>query len=623
MIRSASTVLVPLLLAAPLAAPSPAPSRLRVTIPGQTTHGGPYRHAALLYALQTLLSPAPGEPNVLASGVVAHEGRETWLDLGRVDAAAAALLRSIAAQAAPADELGLDEIDGFLAARYAGLTAPYPSLDELRRAHPYRDNPEWLVVPVDSATFQRRRVLHIAKDRIADALVAYPAQGDRVVFPEGTLIVAESLDRAGAFVEAEVLRKRGDGFWNFAVYDHGGRLADRTVAFDEEGHPSTRPGFRVPADCAMCHRLDRLDGSGDAAAPVLSPVRGFFHLLPGYVPQVPLGPEYHDHMAFTELTEATHRAKDGVFGPYGSLLLSELAGRKRLGRLGAGDRARYLRLQPLHPELLTPLSRVDSVVNSIGMRLMRIPAAGPGTLLGSRAGEPHRREDESRHAAAVPRDFFLGAHEVTNAEFRRFRPGHRSPSFRGLDLDQDAQPAVGVDYPSALAFVEWLGALPEERAAGRRYRLPSEDEWEHAARGGDGRRFPWGDAWPPPLGSGNFGGDETGRVFTQDWPFIQGYDDGFVGTAPVGRFFPNPYFLYDLGGNAYEWTSSAYEAYPGTDGTAPNPDRPFGRGLRVLRGSSWGDELPKVLRCAFRNPVSSDTNWPFVGLRVAADIERP
>lgn len=625
MIHRASLVLPPLLLAATLAARAapPGAQRLPVSLAGQTTHNTPYRHASLLYALQTLLAPGPGRPDVLAAGLVGQEGRETWIELSRVSAEEAALLRAIAARRAPADVLALDELEDELAARYGALTAPYPTLAALRRAHPYPDNPEWLVVPVDSATFQRRRILHVAKDRIADALVAYGANGDRVLFPEGTVIVAESLDRAGAFVEAEVLRKRADGFWNFAVYDRAGNLAPRTVAFDEEGRPSARPGFRVPSDCAMCHRLDRLDASGDATAPVRSPVRAFFHLLPAQVPQIPLGPEYHDHMAFTELTEATHRAKDGVFGPYGSLLLSELAGRKRLSRLTAGDRARYLRLQPLHPELLTPLERVDSVVNSIGMTLMRIPAAGGGERLGSRAGEPEHRADESRHAAVVPRDFFLGAYEVTNAQFRRFRPGRHSPSFRGLDLDQDDQPAVGVDAAAAQAFVEWLSARPEERAAGRTYRLPTEDEWEHAARGGDDRVYPWGDAWPPPPGSGNFGGEETGRVFTHDWPFIHGYDDGFVGTAPVGHFFPNPYFLYDMAGNAYEWTSGAYAAYPGTDGAAPNADRPFGAGMRVLRGSSWGDELPKVLRAAFRNPVTPDTAWPFVGLRVAADVERP
>src|SRR5262249_10865091 len=146
MTRRAPSVLLPLLVAAAGAASEPA--LLRVSIPGQTTHNGNYRHAALLYALQTLLAPPPGAPNVLASGLVVQDGRDAWLDLGRTDANGAALLRAIAARSGPAGTIALDQVEGELSARYAGLSAPYPTLDALRGAHPYRDNPEWLVVPV-------------------------------------------------------------------------------------------------------------------------------------------------------------------------------------------------------------------------------------------------------------------------------------------------------------------------------------------------------------------------------------------------------------------------------------------------------------------------------------------
>ena len=624
-LRSATSSLLLLLACASLAhrvgaaRADAAAATLRVAIPGRTVHNSTYRHAALLYALQVLVGGAPPARDVTTAGLVVRTGSDLVLDLARLTPDEAGLLKEIAAQDAPADVIGLDEIEAYLQPRYYALTKPAPTLEALRREQGFGDNPDWLTVPVDSATFERRRVLRVPRERIADALAAYFANGDRVLFPAGTVIVAESLDAGGAFIEAEVLRKRPDGFWNFAVYDRAGRLADHTVAPAEEGRPPG-PGFRVPSDCALCHRVDRLDGSGDPEAPVRSPVRGFFHRLPAEVPQIHLGPEYHDHAAFTELTEATHRVKDGVFGPYASLLLSELAGRKRLGRLTPGDRARYLRLAPSFPELLSSPDRVDSVVNSMGMRLLRIPAAAPATRLGSNTADGEHRADEHLHAARVPRDFFLAEHEVTNAQFRRFRPAHHSPPFRGVDLDGDDQPVVGLDYASAAAFADWLGALSEERAAGRTYRLPTEDEWEFAARGGDGRRFPWGDQWPPPPGAGNFGGEETGRVFTTDWPFLHGYDDAFVGTAPVGRFPPNGYLLYDMAGNAYEWTSSLYEPFPGATQPAPDARRPYGAGLRVLRGSSWGDELPKVLRCAFRLPVAPDTRWPFAGLRVAADI---
>lgn len=104
--------------------------------------------------------------------------------------------------------MGLDEVQRYLQTHYYELTRPYASLQALWLDHPYRDNPDWLVVPVDSATFLRRRNLRINMDRITDALVSYFDHHDRVIYPEGTVIVAESMDKSGKFVEAEVLRKR-------------------------------------------------------------------------------------------------------------------------------------------------------------------------------------------------------------------------------------------------------------------------------------------------------------------------------------------------------------------------------------------------------------------------------
>jgi formylglycine-generating enzyme required for sulfatase activity len=492
-------------------------------------------------------------------------------------------------------------------------------LQALLKENPYRDNPNWMAIPVDSATFHRLRVLHINKDRIADALVAYFSNNDFLLYGKDTLIVAESFDKLGNFVEAEVLRKRGDTFWNFSVYDSRGALVPASVTFDENGEADpTAPGLHASRDCAFCHRVDRLDLSGDPEAPVRSPIRGFFQRLPARTPEIHLGPEYYDHMAFTELTEANGKRKDGVFGVYGSLLLSELAGRKRLGTLTAEDRARYQRLRPYYPELLTPLERIDSLTNSIGMRLVRIPEPKAYDLVGSPASDPEHRSDETRHHPRFHQEFFLSMYKVTNREYRCFRPGHHVAPYRGITLDGDDQPAVSVTYADALAFVAWLNALPAERAAGRNYRLPAEDEWEFAARGGDDRRFPWGDQWPPPEDAGNFADEASGKYFA--WEHLAGYHDAFIGASPIGKFPPNPWFLYDMGGNAYEWTASLYEPYPGGSSVAPLAERPYGNGMRVARGSSWADELPKVLRCAFRNPAPPDTSLPFLGLRVAADI---
>ena len=210
----------------------------------------------------------------------------------------------------------------------------------------------------------------------------------------------------------------------------------------------------------------------------------------------------------------------------------------------------------------------------------------------------------------------MAAYKVTNAQFRRFNPNYHSPKYRGVDLDGEDHPVVNVSYDEISAFIRWLNDRPAEKAAGRLYRVPTEEEWEYAAKGGDDRRFPWGDQWPPPEGSGNFGDETTGTVFTKDWPILHGYRDGYVATSPVGQYFPNSYFLYDMAGNAYEWTSSFYVSSVQT----PWKEMLVSSKRRVIRGSSWADELPKVLRCAFRLPVKPDAKMEFLGFRLAAQI---
>jgi formylglycine-generating enzyme required for sulfatase activity len=592
---------------------APAAQRIHLKIP-QTVHNSHYLAASFLYQLQTLLLDFPGTPSVMDGKLIVREGKELYLDVSRWPAQGVPLLVRIASQQPPADEMSSQEINSYMEQHYYERTHPFADLEALRSAHPYRDNPDWLTVPIDSVTFHRKRLLRVNKDRIADALTAYFDHGNRLIYPQGTVIVAESFDKQGHFSEAEVLTKRADTFWNFAVYDSQGRLAPRTLAFNEEGEPDPDgKGFVVPHGCAVCHRIDRLDLSGDGEAPERAPIRTFFQHLPARVPQIHLGPEYYDHMAFTELTEANARVKDSVFGVYGSLLLSELVGRRRLNTLSAEDRARYVRLQPLFPELLTSLDEVELITNSIGMRLMRIPAPPPGTLIGSTADDPDRGPGEERRPVGFEHSFFMAATEVTNAQFRRFRPGHHSSAYKGVALDGDDMPVVEVSYRDAQAFVDWLNAQEKERQSGLSYRLPTEQEWEYAARGGDDRRFPWGDQWPPPPGSGNFADEANGKRFA--WPFLAGYRDEFLGAAPVGKYFPNSYFLYDMAGNAYEWTSTVETR----EARAAADHKPVSHAMRIMRGSSWADELPKVMRCAFRLPRAEDTKWVFLGFRVAAD----
>ena len=117
----------------------------------------------------------------------------------------------------------------------------------------------------------------------------------------------------------------------------------------------------------------------------------------------------------------------------------------------------------------------------------------------------------------------------------------------------------------------------------------------------------WGNAWPPPKGAGNFADASTHREFGIYWPKVENYDDGYHVTAPVGSFAPNPYGLYDMGGNAWEWCEDVfhknYEGAP-TDGSSWAPDYVCDiKRLRPIRGGAWHSFRKGVLRTAYRGNI--------------------
>lgn len=147
-------------------------------------------------------------------------------------------------------------------------------------------------------------------------------------------------------------------------------------------------------------------------------------------------------------------------------------------------------------------------------------------------------------------------------------------------------PVVGICLADALAYCEWLSTT-----TGRAFRLPSEAEWEKAARGDDGRLFPWGDTWDSTLCNTAEGGPGE--------------------TTPVG-YYPqgaSPYGCVDMAGNIEEWTGSPYNAYPGSNLTLPDTDS------IVLRGGCWNDG-GELARCASRRGVLPDLCGPALGFRV-------
>ena len=238
---------------------------------------------------------------------------------------------------------------------------------------------------------------------------------------------------------------------------------------------------------------------------------------------------------------------------------------------------------------------------------VQIPAGS--FMMGSPEDEEGRGNDEGpQHRVTIAKPFYMGRFEVTNAQFRRFLPKHNSKWYteyeKKFDLNGDDQPAVQIHWKHTEWFCEWLN----ERLDGNlKARLPSEAEWEYAARGGDDRLYPWGNDWPPPPGAGNFSDITLQTKIGKYWEAVPDYDDGFHVTAPVGSFEPNPYGLYDMAGNAWEWCQDTWHRdYTGapSDGAAWDPDFVFAKKKLVpMRGGGWHSFRQPVLRTAYRGNI--------------------
>lgn len=250
--------------------------------------------------------------------------------------------------------------------------------------------------------------------------------------------------------------------------------------------------------------------------------------------------------------------------------------------------------------------------------------------MGSSRREPGRRANETLRDVIMQKAFYLSLHPVTNDQFRRFRPEHTSGTLQGRSLDLPNQPVVQVSWLDAALYCNWLseqesltpfyvvenGAVTGINADSTGYRLPTEAEWEWAARA-DGQggtvRFPWGEAWPPVAGSGNFADDSTAAFLGQ---YLRGYNDTYPGTSNVGSFAASPLGLYDMAGNVSEWVHDVYGAVSGlssvreTDPLGPEEGR-----YRTIKGSSWAHGTMTELRPSYRDFGEEPRND--LGFRVA------
>lgn len=302
-------------------------------------------------------------------------------------------------------------------------------------------------------------------------------------------------------------------------------------------------------------------------------------------------------------------------------------------------------------------------VNSLGMAFVRIPAGEflmgsdePASALAAAYPllEPRRftlLEDEAPvHRVRISRAFEMGQHEVTVGQFRHFlaasgyqpesirdgtgaygyNPNYdpsttpRGDAFEGRNpryswanpgfAQTDDSPVVNVTWNDAQALAQWLSQTEQ-----RRYRLPTEAEWEYACRAGSRSRYPHTDD-PAQL-------HLIGNLFDQAaaplWPRWSAQalpgNDGYAFTAPVGSFAPNGFGLHDMVGNVWEWVQDWHGDRYYAESPETDPPGPASGTVRVRRGGSW-HTWAFYARCSYRNWNDPATRYTLVGIRLVREI---
>jgi sulfatase modifying factor 1 len=226
------------------------------------------------------------------------------------------------------------------------------------------------------------------------------------------------------------------------------------------------------------------------------------------------------------------------------------------------------------------------------------------------------RDDEKPVHRVWVDAFELAAYQTTNQEYSRFLKAtlHPQPlSWDDPDFNHPKQPVVAVSWLDAVAYCEWLSV-----ATRKRYRLPTEAEWERAARGGMGagstERPDRIGAWSPPEEAddalypwGNIPPEQL-PDYAQRWK---------RGPEPVGLYPPNAYGLYNLGDNVHEWCADWYDAAYYASSPERNPQGPATTTRRASRGGAWRHHI-KVTRTAARSSIPPEFKYADYGFRIAA-----
>ena len=275
--------------------------------------------------------------------------------------------------------------------------------------------------------------------------------------------------------------------------------------------------------------------------------------------------------------------------------------------------------QTLKIKLLTSEEAVlaampQSIKTSQGHQ-MRLISTGQ-FIVGTPRRTQGRQSNETERLVEITRPFYVGTREITNNEFRKFKPKHTSGAETYRELSNGLHPTVMVTWEDAVGFCNWLSKRESLDPAYRLvdglhqliqpmtngYRLLTEVEWEWVARyngGGGAQKYPWGASMPPIEDSGNFADESAESLMTN---VLTDYWDGYPISSPVAKFEPNKLGLYDLGGNVSEWVNDYYAVVNrDLDQLDKDPYGPDDGTVRVIRGSSWRHSTITALRYAYRD----------------------
>ena len=317
------------------------------------------------------------------------------------------------------------------------------------------------------------------------------------------------------------------------------------------------------------------------------------------------------------------------------------------------------------PKTPSRAHKSDTFTNTVGMNLVLIPAGE--FLMGAEEGrnttmdkfpyaDPAILDRESpRHKVRITKPFYMGQFEVTLGQFQSFchdahyridaeRDGEpmtgfgangefiKSTAFRpwspGWPIEND-HPAGYVSWNDAVAFCDWLS-----RKEGKKYRLPTEAEWEYACRAGTSTRFHCGNGPEELIRYCNTSDadraaalparfvdafDKNGKKLDKKipYPYLSGHD-GYAWTAPVGKFRPNSFGLYDMHGNSWEWCSDWFGEHYYAESPVDDPKGPPTGTSRVSRGGAF-DNTPFTLRCARRDGGTPSSRDCHDGFRVVCE----